>query len=42
MKRCGKAVTAIKYNGFRDEFLGETNKKLSERKGYFKEDYVKI
>ena len=42
MKRCGKALRAIEYNDFRRQFIAESNKKLSERKGYFKEDYVKI
>ena len=42
MKRCGKPLASIKYNDFRRQFLIEPNKKLSERKEYFKEDYVKI
>ena len=42
MKGCGKPLTAIEYNDFHRPFLAESNKKLSERKGYFKEDYVEI
>ena len=42
MKKCGKPLTAIEYNDFRRQFLAESNKKLSEHKGYFKEGYVKI
>ena len=42
MKKCGKPLTAIEYNNFHHQFLVESSKKLSERKGYFKEDYVKI
>ena len=42
MKRlCEKMLTAIEYNGFRGQFPAESNKKLSERKGYFKEDLCK-
>ena len=43
MKRCGKPLTSNEYNDSRREFLAEFNKKkLSERKGYFKEGYRKI
>ena len=41
MKKCGKPLTALEYNDFRRQFLAEFNKKLSARKGYFK-DYVEI
>ena len=42
MKRFGKLLKAIEYNDFRYKFLVESNKKLRERNGYFKEDNVKI
>ena len=42
MKRCGKPLITIEYNDFHRQFLAESNEKLNEQKGYFKEDYVKI
>ena len=35
-------LSGIEYKDFRGQILVESNKKLSEQKEYFKEDYVKM
>ena len=42
MKRCKKPLTAIENNIFRRQFPAESKQKVSELKGYFEEDYIKI